>query len=57
MARPTGSGNSIDNVMKTHNDIDFQEWGRKGAVNKLQRVQVAKTGILPAKQLNHNLKP
>lgn len=43
--------------MKTHNDIDFQEWGRKGAVNKLQRVQVAKTGILPAKQLNHNLKP
>lgn len=43
MARLTGSGNSVDSVMKTHNDTDFNERGRKGAVNKPQQVLVAKT--------------
>lgn len=38
MARLIGLGNSIDSVMKTHNDIDFHERGRKGAVNKPQQV-------------------
>lgn len=35
MKGPTGVADSIGRIKKSHNGLDFQEWERKGTVDKL----------------------